>query len=230
MPKFFDIDPVRYEGPDSTNPLAFTHYNPDEMVDGKSMRDHLRFAACYWHCMTQDSSDPLGAGTRQLPWQQGGDAESIAMQTMDAMFEFLDVMDIDYWAFHDRDIAPEMPTLRESNAMLDKVVAYARQKQQDHKKTLLWGTACLFVHPRYMAGAGTSPSADVFAYAGAQVKKAIEVTHELGGLGYTFWGGREGYDTLLNTRLDTEMNHLTLTSIHTQPPHNDFHRHTTTSH
>ncbi len=205
---FHDVPKIQYEGPTSRNPLSFKHYNPDETVAGKSMKQHLRFAVCYWHCMQQTSADPFGVGTRLLPWKHGSDAMTIAMQTMDAMFEFITKLGVPYWCFHDRDIAPELPTLKETNKALDAVVDYAAQKQQETGVELLWGTACLFVHPRFMAGAGTSPSVDVFAHAGAQVKKAIDATHRLGGKGYVFWGGREGYDTLLNTRMSQELDHL----------------------
>ena len=201
-------DKVRYEGRDSTNPLAFKHYDPDATVAGKSMRDHLRFAACMWHCMKQGNADLFGQATRQLPWEDATDAMTAARQAIDAMFEFCTKLDIGFWCFHDRDIAPEMPTLKESHAALAEIVHYAKGKQQETGVKLLWGTACLFIHPRYMAGAGTSPCPKVFAHAAAQVRRALDATKELGGAGYTFWGGREGYDTLLNTDLSADLDHL----------------------
>jgi xylose isomerase len=213
MPKSFfpTVDAIKYEGPDSRNPLAFKHYNPTEKVAGKSMSEHLRFGACYWHTMKNGGGDPFGPGTRIMPWNEavsGGDCMAIAENTMHAMFEFLTKVGIDFWCFHDRDIAPEADTLTESNARLDKIVKLAGKLQKEHGKKLLWGTANLFSHPRFMSGASTSPSPYIFAHAAAQVKKAMEATLELKGAGYVFWGGREGYDTLLNTDLAREMDHL----------------------
>ncbi len=200
---------IKYEGPDSANPLSFKHYDADARIAGKSMRDHLRFAACMWHCMKQGNADPFGVATRQMPWDDpSADAMTNARNALDAMFEFLTKIDIGFWCFHDRDIAPELPALRESHAALEEMVAYAKQKQQDTGVELLWGTACLFIHPRYMGGAGTSPSPEVFAHAAAQVRRALDATKELGGHGYVFWGGREGYDTLLNTELSRDLDHL----------------------
>jgi xylose isomerase len=205
---FPEVVEINYEGPDSLNPLAFKHYNPDEVIDGKTMEDHLRFAAAYWHVMRNPLGDPFGPGTAQMPWDDGTDSVQNAVNRTDVFFEFLDKIGINYYCFHDRDIAPELGTLKESNAALDKVVDRLEQHQRDYDKKLLWGTACLFVHPRYSQGAATSPYIDVYAHAAAQVKKAIEVTHRLGGLGYVFWGGREGYSTLLNTNMKRELDHL----------------------
>ncbi|MEM8781745.1 MAG: xylose isomerase [Planctomycetota bacterium] len=201
-------DKVRFEGPDSTDPLSFKHYDSDAVVAGKTMREHLRFAACMWHCMKQGNADPFGVGTRALPWEEAPDAMTAARQAIDAMFEFCVKLDIGFWCFHDRDIAPEMPTLKESHAALDEIVKYAKGKQDETGVELLWGTACLFIHPRFMAGAGTAPSPQVFAHAAAQVRRALDATKELGGHGYVFWGGREGYDTLLNTDLTADLDHL----------------------
>ncbi|MEM9752316.1 MAG: xylose isomerase [Planctomycetota bacterium] len=201
-------DKVRFEGSDSTNPLSFKHYDPEAVIAGKSMREHLRFAACMWHCMKQTCADPFGVGTRQLPWEQADDAMTAAHQAIDAMFEFCTKLDIDFWCFHDRDIAPEMGTLKESHAALETIVKYAKTKQDETGVKLLWGTACLFIHPRFMAGAGTAPCPEVFAHAAAQVRQALDATKELGGAGYVFWGGREGYDTLLNTDLGRDLDHL----------------------
>ncbi|WP_428388460.1 xylose isomerase [Mucisphaera sp.] len=209
MPDYFpNVSQVSFEGPASDNPLAFKHYNAEELVAGKPMKDHLRFAASYWHCMKGSGADPFGVGCRSMPWLEASDPMSAAHQTMDAMFEFTAKLTIPFWCFHDRDIAPELDDLAESNKALDKLVDQAETLQKQTGIELLWGTACLFIHPRFMAGAGTSPSADVFAHAGAQIKKAIECTQRLGGHGYVFWGGREGYDTLLNTDLGRELDHM----------------------
>ena len=205
---FKNVPNIPYEGPSSDNPLAFTHYNADEMVAGKTMRDHLRFAVCYWHAMRGTGADPFGVGCRSMPWSVADDEMQAAHQTMDAMFELVTKLGAPYWCFHDRDIAPECDDLAETNAKLDEMIDHAERLQGATGVRLLWGTACLFTHPRYMGGAGTSPSVDVFAHAAAQVKKAIEVTHRLGGAGYVFWGGREGYDTLLNTDMRREGEHL----------------------
>jgi len=186
------VPQIKYEGPDSKNPLAFKHYDPDATVAGKSMRHHLRFAACYWHSMTGSGADPFGVGTRLLPWENASDPMAAAEQTMRAFFEFASKLGLDFWCFHDRDIAPEADgDFAETNKRLDRIVKLAG-----------------FVHPRYMSGAATSPYLDAYVHAAAQVKKAIEITHELGGAGYVFWGGREGYDTLLNTDLGRELDHL----------------------
>ena len=205
---FENVPNIPYEGPNSDNPLAFTHYNADEMVAGKTMRDHLRFAVCYWHAMRGTGADPFGVGCRSMPWSVADDEMQAAHQTMDAMFEFVTKLGAPFWCFHDRDIAPECDDLAETNDKLDEMIDHAERLQGATGVRLLWGTACLFTHPRYMGGAGTSPSVDVFAHAAAQVKKAIEVTHRLGGAGYVFWGGREGYDTLLNTDMRREGEHL----------------------
>ncbi len=205
---FPGIPAIPYEGPGSDNPLAFKHYNPTATIAGKTMREHLRFAACFWHTMRGTGADPFGVGCRPMPWLNANDPLAAAHQTMDAMFEFLTKLDIPFWCFHDRDIAPETDDLATTNQHLDTLIQHAAQHQQSTGTRLLWGTACLFVHPRYMGGAGTSPCPNVFAHAAAQVRKAIEVTHTLNGAGYVFWGGREGYDTLLNTDMARETNHL----------------------
>jgi xylose isomerase len=205
---FPDIKKIAYEGPQSRNPLAFKHYNAEEIIGGKSMRDHLRFGVAYWHAMRNPLSDPFGSGTAQRPWDDGTDSIANAQNRARVCFEFMDKLGVDFYCFHDRDVAPELATLAESNAALDAVADVLESEQQRTGKKLLWGTACLFAHPRYNQGAGTSPNAHVFAYAAAQVKKAMEVTHRLGGEGYTFWGGREGYSTLLNTNMKRELDHL----------------------
>ena len=202
------IRPIAYEGTKSTQALAFRHYNPEEIIDGRTMEAHMRFSIAYWHSFRGVGSDPFGPGTIQRPWEKGADAVSIALTRMDAAFEFFQKIRAPFWAFHDRDIAPEGRSLAESNRNLDRVVAHAKDLQKATGVKLLWGTANLFSNPRYMSGAATNPDAHVFAYAAAQVKKAIEVTKQLGGENYVFWGGREGYETLLNTNLKREQDHL----------------------
>ncbi len=205
---FPDVPRIQYEGPASRNPLAFKQYNADEQIGGKSMKDHLRFAAAYWHVMRNPLGDPFGPGTAQMPWDDGSNSVENAIKRVDVFFEFLEKTGIDYYCFHDRDIAPELDTLRASHDALDRVTDHLLNKQQESGKKLLWGTACLFIHPRFAQGAATSPYLDVFAHAAAQVKKAIEATHRLGGLGYVFWGGREGYASLINTDMKRELDHL----------------------
>jgi len=208
MPDFFPCDAIQYEGPNSKNPLAFKHYNAEETIGGKTMKEHLRFAGAYWHVMRNELSDPFGAGTALMPWDDRSDSVENALKRVDVFFEFLTKMGIEYYCWHDRDIAPELNSLNASNKALKEVVAKLKDKQEETGVKLLWGTACLFAHPRYAHGAATSPDARIYAYAGAQVKTALEATHELGGLGYTFWGGREGYATLLNTNMKRELDHL----------------------
>ncbi|MCI0540417.1 MAG: xylose isomerase, partial [Verrucomicrobiales bacterium] len=205
---FPHIAKVQYEGPHSKNPLAFKQYNPDEVVEGKAMKDHLRFSVVYWHTMRGVGADMFGVGTMQRPWEDGTDSVEMAKRRVPVFFEFLEKINAPFYAFHDRDVAPHGKTLAESNKSLDAVVKLLKEQQKRTGVKLLWGTAQLFVHPRFMHGAATSCNADVFAFAAAQVKKALEVTHELGGEGYVFWGGREGYTTLLNTNLKREMDHL----------------------
>lgn len=206
--QYFDCDKIQYEGASSKNPLAFKHYNADELIDGKAMKDHLRFAAPYWHVMRNELADPFGAGTAQMPWDDGSNSTENALKRVDVFFEFLEKIGIEYYCWHDRDIGPELGDLAASNKALDAVVAKLKDKQGETGVKLLWGTACLFSHPRYSQGGATSPDLSVFSYAAAQVKKALECTKELDGLGYTFWGGREGYATLLNTDMKRELDHL----------------------
>jgi xylose isomerase len=199
---------IAYGGPKSRNPLEFKHYHAEEKVGGKSMRDHLRFSVVYWHSFSNALSDPFGVGTAIRPWDdQSGSLEN-ALKKVDVAFEFISKLGAPFYAFHDRDVAPEGKTLNQTNANLDAVVKRLKEKQTETGVKLLWGTANLFSNPRYSHGAATSPNMEVFAFAAAQVKKAMEVTHELGGLGYTFWGGREGYQTLLNTNMKRELDHL----------------------
>ncbi len=205
---FPNIGKIQYEGPKSKNPLAFKHYNPDEVVAGKTMRDHLRFAVVYWHTFRGTGSDPFGAGTMQRPWDDGSNSVANAQKRVRAAFEFIEKLGAPFYCWHDRDVAPEGDSLRETNKNFDAVAKVLKEEQKRTGIKLLWGTANLFSNPRFVHGASTSCNADVFAYAAAQVKKAMEVTHELGGGGYTFWGGREGYMTLLNTDLKREQEHL----------------------
>ena len=205
---FKDIGSIRYEGPNSKNPLAFKHYNAQEKVEGRSMHDHLRFAVVYWHTFRGTGSDPFGAGTMQRPWDDGTSSVTNAQNRVRAAFEFMEKLGAPYYCWHDRDVAPEGRNLAESNRNFDAVAKVLKAEQKRTGIKLLWGTANLFSHPRFVHGASTSCNADVFAYAAAQVKKAMEVTHALGGEGYTFWGGREGYMTLLNTDMKREQEHL----------------------
>jgi len=209
MPSAFPhIAQIQFEGPSSRNPLAFKHYNATEVVAGKTMRDHLRFAVVYWHTFRGTGSDPFGAGTMLRPWDDGTASVANAQNRARVAFEFIEKLGAPYYCWHDRDVAPEGGTLAESNKNLDAVATVLKEEQRRTGIKLLWGTANLFSHPRYVHGASTSCNAEVFAFAAAQVKKALEVTHELGGEGYTFWGGREGYQTLLNTDMKREQEHL----------------------
>jgi xylose isomerase len=205
---FPEISRIAYEGPKSKNPLAFKYYNADEKVDGKTMRDHLRFSVVYWHTFRGRGADMFGAPTVNRPWDDNSDSVENAQRRVRVTFEFIEKLGAPFYAFHDRDVAPEGATLAQTNKNLDAIAKTLKEEQQRTGIRLLWGTACLFAHPRYAHGAATSCNADMFAYAAAQVKKAIEVTHDLGGSGYVFWGGREGYSTLLNTNLKRELDHL----------------------
>ena len=205
---FPQIAKIAFEGPHSANPLAFKHYDANEKIEGKTMRQHLRFAVCYWHTMRNTLSDPFGQGTALRPWDNGSNSLENAQRRVHAAFEFIEKLGAPFYCFHDRDVAPEGQNLAESNRNLDAVVAVLKQEQKRTGIKLLWGTANLFSHPRYVHGAATSCNADVFAFAAAQVKKAMAITHELGGAGYVFWGGREGYSTLLNTDMKREREHL----------------------
>jgi xylose isomerase len=209
MPAAFpEIERIRYEGPDSKNALAFRHYNADEKVGGKAMKDHLRFSVVYWHTFRGTGADPFGPGCHVRPWEDGTDSVENAKNRARVAFEFMEKLGNPYYAFHDRDVAPEGANLAETNRNFDAVVKVLKEEQQRTGIKLLWGTANLFSNRRYMHGAATSPNADAFAFAAAQVKKALEVTKELGGQGYTFWGGREGYHNLWNTNMKRELEHL----------------------
>ena len=199
-------EPIRYQGPDSTDPLAFRWYDPDRLVLGKKMEDHLRFSVCYWHSFNWPGTDPFGGQTFDRPWF--GPGLDHARLKADVAFELFTLLGVPFFSFHDRDIAPEGKTLRESNSNVRAIAEVFAQKMQEKKVRLLWGTANLFSNRRFMGGAATNPDPDVFAYAAAQVKNALEITHELGGENYVLWGGREGYETLLNTDLKRELDQL----------------------
>ncbi|MCF7854226.1 MAG: xylose isomerase [Candidatus Pacebacteria bacterium] len=205
---FPNVQKIAYEGPESDNPFAFKHYNADEVVMGRTMAEHLRFAVCYWHTFKNLGSDPFGGDTMIRSYNDARNEMKVAENTMQAAFEFFTKLGVHFWCFHDRDIAPEGDDLAETNKRLDKIVDLAESLQNDTGVKLLWGTTNAFTHRRFLAGASTNPSPDVFAYAACQVKKAMEITHRLGGQGYTFWGGREGYETLLNTDMARELDHL----------------------
>ena len=208
MSAFFPaIGPIRYEGPGSTNPLAFRHYDPERVVLGKPMREHFRFAVAYWHTLCWPGSDMFGPGTFSRPWQ-AGDSFEHAVRKLDVAFEFFSKLGAPFFCFHDVDVVPLGETLREGWANMDRMADLMAGKMQATGTKLLWGTANLFSHPRYMAGAATNPDPAVFAYAAGQVQKVLEVTHRLGGANYVLWGGREGYDTLLNTRIGQELDQL----------------------
>lgn len=208
MSYFPDVPKIEFEGLDSKNPLAFKHYNPEEVVEGKTMEEWLRFSTCYWHTFRGNGGDPFGSPTMLRPWDDGSESVENALTRVDVAFEFFEKIRTPFYCFHDRDVAPEGGTLAGSNAILDQVAAKLKEGQERTGVKLLWGTANLFSNPRFMHGAATTCNADVFAYAAAQVKKAIEVTHELGGVNYVFWGGREGYMNLFNTDMKRELDHL----------------------
>ena len=205
---FPSIDPIAYEGPDSDNPLAFKYYDPDRVIAGKPMKDHFRFAVAYWHTLVATGGDPFGPGTVTLPWDAADTAEQRARDKMDAAFEFITKLGVEYYCFHDFDLVDEGSSRAESRKRLEGIVDYAKEKQEASGVKLLWGTANLFSNPRYMNGASTNPDFGVVAYAGSQLKDAIDATIALGGRGYVFWGGREGYMSLLNSDIKRETEHL----------------------
>ena len=208
-PFFPEIEPIAYEGPDAPRDLAFRHYDPDRRVLGKRMADHLRFAVCYWHSFCWPGSDVFGQGTFDRPWLgEGGDPMAQAERKAEVAFEFFSKLGVPFFCFHDRDVAPEGDTFRESCARLDRMADRLAAHMERTGVRLLWGTANLFGHPRYAAGAATNPDPEVFAWAAAQVKHCLEVTKRLDGANYVMWGGREGYETLLNTDLRRETEQL----------------------
>ncbi|MFC5409253.1 xylose isomerase [Larkinella bovis] len=205
---FKGIDTISYEGPKSKNPLAFKWYNPDLVLGGKTLREQLRFAVSYWHTFTGAGGDPFGPGTRVFEWDQHEDANVRAQMRMDAAFEFITKLGVPYYCFHDIDLVEDAPTVLEYENRMQAIVDYARQKQKQSGVKLLWGTANVFSNPRYMNGAATNPDFAVLAYAGTQVKNAIDATIALDGENYVFWGGREGYMSLLNTNMKREIENL----------------------
>jgi len=205
---FPGIDKISYEGVGSDNPLAFKWYDENAVVAGKTMKEHMRFAIAYWHTFCGTGGDPFGGGTHFFPWFEGADAETRARNKMDAAFEFITKVGAPFYCFHDTDLVEEGAGFAESTTRLQNIVAYAKEKQAASGVKLLWGTANLFSNPRYMNGAGTNPDFSTVAYAGAQLKNAIDATIELGGENYVFWGGREGYMTLLNTDMKKELDNF----------------------
>ncbi len=208
MEYFKGIKKIKFEGKNSDNPLSFKYYDENQIVAGKSMKDHFRFAIAYWHTLKGNGADMFGSGSFNRPWEKGEKPMDIAHQTMDAAFEFFVKLGVPYYCFHDRDIAPEGTSFKESCNNLKVMVDKAKQLQQETGVKLLWGTANLFSNPRFMNGAASNPNPHVFAYAAAQVKNAMDVTKELRGENYVFWGGREGYETLLNTNFSHEQEQL----------------------
>ncbi len=206
MTDFFkNIPAIKYEGEGSTNEFAFRHYDPDEVLLGKRMEDHLRFAVAYWHSFAWPGGDPFGGQTFDRPWF--GDTMALAKLKADVAFEMFDILGTPFYAFHDADARPEGATFAESLRNLEEIVDYLGEKQASHKAKLLWGTANMFSHKRWMSGAATNPDPEVYAYAAATVKSCLDATHKLGGANYVLWGGREGYETLLNTDLKAERAH-----------------------
>lgn len=207
MAYFETVNKIQYEGASSKNPFAFKYYNPEEKLNGKTMEDILRFSVTYWHTFTADGTDPFGVGTAIRPWNNLKGLD-LAKARVEAAFELFDKLNVPYFAFHDVDIAPEGSTLKETNENQDIIVAMIQEYMKTSKTKLLWNTANMFTNPRYVHGAATSPNADVFAYSAAKVKKGLEVAKELGAENYVFWGGREGYETLLNTDMKLEQDNL----------------------
>ncbi len=206
MTDFFKgIAPIKYEGPETTNEFAFRHYDADEVILGKRMEDHLRFAVAYWHSLAYEGGDPFGGQTFLRPWFGAGMDQ--AKLKADAAFELFDILGAPFYAFHDLDARPEGATFAESKRNLEEITDYLGNKQANHKTKLLWGTANMFTHRRWMSGAATNPDPEVYAYAAATVKAMLDATHKLGGQNYVLWGGREGYETLLNTDLKAERAH-----------------------
>nr|WP_116769561.1 xylose isomerase [Maribacter litoralis] len=205
---FKGIEKIKFEGKESDNPLAFKYYNPDQVVAGKTMREHFKFATAYWHTFCGQGSDPFGPGTQSFEWDKSSDPVQAAKDKADAAFEFFEKIGFDYYCFHDFDLIQEAPTFAESEKRLATITDYLKEKQKETGKKLLWGTANCFSNPRYMNGASTNPDFNVVARAGGQIKLALDATIALGGENYVFWGGREGYMSLLNTDLGREVDHM----------------------
>ena len=202
------IGQIKYEGKESDNPLAFKYYNPSQLVAGKTMSEHFKFAVAYWHTFCGVGADPFGPGTQNFPWDQSNDPVQAAKDKADAAFEFITKMGFNYFCFHDYDLIQEGPSFLESEKRLSKIVEYIKNKKNKSGVKLLWGTSNCFSNPRYMNGAATNPNFDVVARAGGQVKLALDATMELDGENYVFWGGREGYMSLLNTDMGRELDHM----------------------
>ena len=207
---FPGIQKIKFEGKDSDNPLSFKYYDSEKLVNGKPMKEHLRFATAYWHTFCGTGGDPFGPGTKIYPWDIAKDPIQSAHQRLDAAFEFFTKLGTEFFCFHDRDMSPEREDVKETNKLLQDFSELAKHKQEESGVKLLWGTANLFSHPRYMNGAATNPDFNVVAYAGSQVKAALDATIKLGGENYVFWGGREGYNSLLNTNMKRELDHLAM--------------------
>jgi xylose isomerase len=205
---FPGIGKIKFEGKESKNPLSFKYYDEKKVIAGKTLKEHMRFAMAYWHTMTGTGGDPFGPGTKKLPWDAKNDAVDKAKERMDAAFEFTSKMGIPYYCFHDFDLIEEGNSIKESEKRWQIMIDYAKEKQKASGIKLLWGTANVFSHPRYMNGAATNPDFSVIAHAGTQVKNAIDATIALGGENYVFWGGREGYMSLLNTNMKRELDHM----------------------
>lgn len=205
---FPQVGKISFEGPGSKNPLAFKYYNENKIVSGKTMKEYLRFAVAYWHSFCGTGGDPFGGGTKNLPWNEPADPVQRGKAKMDAAFEFITKLSVPFYCFHDFDLVEEAESISNSEQRLASMVEYAKEKQQASGVRLLWGTANLFSNPRYMNGAGTNPNFSVVAQAGAQLKNALDATIALGGLNYVFWGGREGYMSLLNTNMKREREHM----------------------
>ena len=205
---FPGIGKIQFEGKESSNPLAYKFYDPDKIVGGKTMKDYFRFAMAYWHTLTGTGGDPFGPGTKVFPWALNTDPIANAKEKMDAAFEIASKLGMPYYCFHDFDIVDEGESIAESERRIHTMVDYAKQKQTDSGVKLLWGTANLFSHPRYMNGAASNPDFSVLTHAGTQVKNALDATIALGGENYVFWGGREGYMSLLNTDMKRESEHI----------------------
>ena len=205
---FPDVPQIKYEGPDSDNPLAFKYYDENKVVAGKTLKEHLRFSICYWHTFCGTGADPFGPGTKKFPWDAASDPIAAAKAKMDAAFEVFTKLGAPYFCFHDRDIVNEGGSIAESRDRIEKIVDYAKEKKKASGVKLLWGTANLFSNPRFMNGASTNPNFDVIAQAGCQVKTALDATIALDGENYVFWGGREGYMSLLNTITSRELDNM----------------------
>ncbi|HZJ57846.1 MAG TPA: xylose isomerase [Clostridia bacterium] len=205
---FNEIPKIKYEGPSSKNPLAFKYYDEDKVILGKTMKEHLPFAMAWWHNLSATGADMFGVGTADKSFGAQVDTMEHARAKVDAGFEFMEKLGIEYFCFHDADLVPEAATIAETNARLDEITDYIKEKMDATGKRLLWGTANMFTNPRFMNGAGSTNSADVYCFAAAQVKKALDLTVKLGGKGYVFWGGREGYETLLNTDMKFELDNI----------------------